>query len=268
MTDPSAAVSDVKACCAAAYGSEAARFLLGDSFHPGGTALTLELASMLGVTREHSVLDVASGTGTSAFAIAERFGCHVTGIDLSEANVAQATADAERRGLASRVRFLAGDAEGLPVSAAAFDVILCECAFCTFPDKGRAASEFARVLKPQGRVGISDLTRVTDPLPELDGLLAWIACIADAQPVEAYADWLRAAGFSIAATAPRDECLKRMVDDIQGRMLVAEAMIGLKKLQLPGFDLAQAKAFATAARSAIVANKLGYAVVVAEKPPH
>ncbi len=58
--------SDLKACCAAVYQSEWARLLLGDSFHPGGLALTEHLASLAGLTSDTDVLDVAAGTGATA----------------------------------------------------------------------------------------------------------------------------------------------------------------------------------------------------------
>jgi ubiquinone/menaquinone biosynthesis C-methylase UbiE len=254
----------VKQCCASFYGSGAARYLLGESFHPGGIDLTLELAGMLRLGAESSVLDVASGKGTSAFAIADRFGCRVTGVDLSDANVLESTAEAHRRGLSSRVRFVVGDAEGLPFPSGSFDAVLCECAFCTFPDKGKAALEFARVLRPGGRVGMSDLTRTADPLPELSGLLSWIACIGDAQPVARYADWLASARFTIMASVERDACLSRLVEQVRGKLLLSEIMIGLKKLQLPGLDIGQAKDFASAAERAVKRKQLGYALLVAE----
>ncbi len=258
--------SDVKQCCAMAYGSDAARFLLGDSFHPGGVELTIELASMLSLTSSSIMLDVASGKGTSAFAVAETFGCRVIGIDLSEANVVEANAEAIERGLSDRIHFILADAEELPFASSSFDAVLCECAFCTFPDKTKAASEFARVLHTGGRVGISDLTRVTDPLPELDGLLAWIACIGDAQPLESYVAWLVRAGFCVQTEITRNDCLQKMVEQIRGKLLLADIMIGLKKLQLPGLDIRLANEFATAAKNAVQNNKLGYALLVAEKP--
>lgn len=258
---------DVKQCCALLYGSDAARFLLGDSFHPGGIDLTLELAGMLHLNAGSSVLDVASGKGTSAFAVAERFGCRVLGIDLSEANVAEANAESLKRGLSERVQFTVADAEALPFPSAGFDALLCECAFCTFPDKAQAAFEFARVLRPGGVLGMSDLTRAVGPLAELDSLLAWIACIGDAQPLASYADWLVNAGFEITAGITRDDALQQMVEQIRSKLLLAEIMIGLKKLTLPGFDIAQAKQFASAAGRAIKDNKLGYALVVAELRP-
>lgn len=257
--------TSIKACCSVAYSSEAARFLLGESFHPGGIALTMELAGMLRLDAESRVLDIACGKGTSAFSVAERFGCNVVGIDLSEANVAQSRAGAVARDLSHRVTFQLADAEMLPFESESFDALLCECAFCTFPGKAKAAAEFWRVLRPGGRVGISDLTRV-EPLPDLDGLLSWIACIGDAQPLEKYAATLVSAGLEIAASAVRDHCLMEMAEQIRTRLFLAEAMVGLKKLELPGFDIQQAKEFARAAQQAVKDRRLGYALIVGERP--
>ena len=61
--------------------------------------------------------------------------------------------------MAHLVRFEQGDAERLTLDDGQFDAVICECAFCTFPDKRAAAAEFARVLKPGGTVGLTDLTR-------------------------------------------------------------------------------------------------------------
>lgn len=255
----------LKQCCANVYGSDAAKYLLGDSFHPGGLRLTGELASLLSLKPAATVLDVASGKGTSAFFLAERFGCRVIGIDLSEQNVLEANSLATARNLSGRVEFRLADAEALPFGDEVFEAVLCECAFCTFPDKQTAASEFARVLKPGGRAGISDITKDGTPLPELDGLLAWIACIGDAQPLESYARWLSASGLATVHLEQRSHYLQEMVQGIRSKLLVAEIMIGLKKLNLPGLDLTQAKAFSKAAQDAIAANRLGYGIVVASK---
>jgi arsenite methyltransferase len=258
--------AQVKQCCANAYGSDAARFLLGDSFHPGGIELTRELAGLLKLTGDSVVLDVASGKGTSALFLTEATGCRVVGIDLSEQNIAQATTEVAARGLSVRASFRLGDAERLPFESETFDTVLCECAFCTFPDKQAAAADFYRVLKPGGQVGISDLTRTRTPLPELDGLLAWIACIGDAQPLEQYSHWLIQAGLCVSASEQRDHYLDEMVQSIRGKLLVADVMRGLGKLDIPGLDIAQANQFARAASAAIQAGHLGYGVLVAFKP--
>jgi arsenite methyltransferase len=256
---------DVKQCCATFYGSDAARYLLGESFHPGGTQLTHEVAQRMGLGPHSRVLDVASGRGTSALYLAATFGCQVLGVDFSEENTRLAQAAATARGLTARVIFMPGDAEHLPLPDASFDAIVCECAFCTFPDKAAAAAEFFRVLAPGGQVGLTDLTRAPSAAAELQGLLAWIACIGDAQPAERYESWLRAAAFTITEQLDRSECLVEMVRQVSGRLLLAEVMTGLRKLDLPGFDPVQVKQFLAAASKAIAQGELGYVLLLAAK---
>lgn len=256
---------NVKQCCATFYGSDLARLLLGDSFHPGGTKLTHHLGTLLGLTTASSVLDVASGRGTSAFHLAESFGCHVTGVDLSKENVRFSAEEARRRGLNQQISFQFGDAERLPFASNTFDAIVCECAFCTFPSKQIAASEFYRVLKPGGLLGLSDLTRMEEALPDLEGLLAWIACIGDALPVEHYIKILRASGLQLKAVEDQGHALTEMVRQIQGKLLGAEILSKLKKIELPGVDFATAKQFAQTALQATCTEKLGYSVIVSRK---
>ncbi len=254
---------DVKSCCAAAYESDFARLLLGDSFHPGGSQLTERLGVLLKLGPGVRVLDVASGKGASAIFLAQKFGCEVAGVDFGESNVTTASGTAEAAGVSSLVTFQQGDAERLPFDDATFDAVICECAFCTFPDKTTAAGEFARVLRAGGRVGLSDLTR-SGPLPkELDGLLAWVSCIADARPISEYVRYLEAAGLAIGVTEPHDEALSQMVRDIQGRMMGAELMVKLRKLDLPGVNFEDAKATATSAAEAVKRGLLGYSLLTA-----
>src|SRR5260370_41960375 len=93
----------VKQCCARFYESDFAKLLLGDSFHPGGVKLTERLGELLDLTPQSRVLDIASGKGTSALFLAERFGCEVLGIDYSVQSVEQANALAASKGLVTRV---------------------------------------------------------------------------------------------------------------------------------------------------------------------
>jgi SAM-dependent methyltransferase len=258
--------SDVlKSCCAQLYESNYAKLLLGDSFHPGGLELTERLGELLQLQAGQHVLDVAAGKGGSAIRLAQRFGCAVIGVDYGAENVREATACAAHAGLAGLVRFEQGDAECLQFDDGTFDAVICECAFCTFPDKRTAAAEFARVLKMGGRVGLSDLTR-NGPLPsELESLLAWVACIADAQPIEQYLSLLGDAGFAVAPIELHDDALLDMVNAIRGKLLGVELLVALQKLTLPGVDFTQAKTMARSALDAIKAGKLGYALIAGQK---
>jgi arsenite methyltransferase len=254
----------VKQCCAQLYESDLAKYLLGDSFHPGGLALTERLGELLHLGPQSRVLDVACGKGTSVAYVAEHFGCEVVGVDYGEQNVTQANRLAQAKGLA-RLRCERADAEKLPFPDDSFDAVICECAFCTFPDKPAAAGEFARVIRPLGTVGLSDLTRSAAPSRELDGLLAHITCIANAQPIERYQAYLGEAGLTVRVTEKHDEALEEMVRQIRGKLLATEVMIGLKKLELPGVDFAVVKQMAKSAQEAISRGQLGYGLIVAAK---
>jgi len=259
--------TEVKACCATVYQSDWARLLLGDTFHPGGMELTERLGMLLDLGPGRSVLDVASGQGASAIRLAQRFGCTELGIEYGSTAVEQATERATAEGVAHLASFRQGDAEHLPVPGGTFDAVICECAFCTFPNKARAAAELWRVLKPGGQLGLSDVTRTGEVPTDLQGLLAWIACIADAQPVEDYIRYLTTAGLIVKLVEPHNETLAELVHDIRGKLLAVELLARLKKIELPGtINFEQVKSLAKSAATAIQAGKFGYAVIIATRP--
>ncbi|MDJ0345384.1 methyltransferase domain-containing protein [Streptomyces sp. H10-C2] len=264
---PAAAGDELKTCCAAAYSSDVVALLLGDSYHPGGTALTRRLTAHLGLTDTSRVLDVASGRGTTALLLADAFGVRVDGVDYSPANTALAQGTAAAAGLTERATFTTGDAEHLPYPDGVFDAVVCECALCTFPDKAKAAAEFARVLRPGGRVGITDVTADPDRLPpELTGLAARIACIADARPPAEYAGILAAAGLRTVHTERHDAAMTRMIDQIEARLNLLR-LTAAARLADAGVDLNAAPAALAASRACVADGTLGYTLLIAERSP-
>ena len=115
-------------------------------------------------------------------------------------------------------------------------------------------------------MGISDLTRERTLPAELDGLLAWIACIGDAQTVDSYTAPLRDAGFTVDRVKQRNDALEEMVNQVRVKLLGAEIMRGLNKLKLPGLDLGAAKRMANSAIAVVKQGQLGYALICATKP--
>jgi SAM-dependent methyltransferase len=260
----SQSADDIKACCASLYQRDAVALILGDSYHPGGSGLTRHLGRTLGLRPGQRVLDVASGPGATAFLLAAEFGVTVDGVDLGEQSVGAANARAAEERIADRVHFHLGDAERLSVADGSVDAVICECAFCTFPDKTTAASEMARVLKPGGRVGITDVT--LDPTrldPELASLAGWVACIADARPLTDYQNLLEQSGLHVAVTEAHDHALTEMVETIDAR-LKAFAMIKAPALQ--GVDIDAARHKVAIAAKAVTEGIAGYALLVARKP--
>lgn len=87
----------LKSCCARFYAGDAARFLLGHSFHPGGDRLTERLGHALQLGPADQVLDVACGDGHGALVLAREFGCSVVGVDFSPDNVGRVAQASGRR---------------------------------------------------------------------------------------------------------------------------------------------------------------------------
>jgi SAM-dependent methyltransferase len=253
----------VKSCCAAAYGTDIVPLFLGDSFHPGGAALTRRLAAALGLKPSQRVVDVASGIGTTALLLASEFDVEVLGVDLGAEQVAKARSRAATARLDGRARFEVGDAEQLPVGDALFDAAVCECAFCTFPDKATAAGELARVVRPGGRIGITDVWLEPTRLePDLAGLAGRVACLADARPIPELCTLLEAADLLVEHVERHDEALLETIERVEARLRA------LRMLDVPllrRFNLRRGIDLARRAADVVRRGDAGYMLVVATK---
>ena len=122
--------------------------------HPGGLEITRELAQLCHIGKDTKVLDVASGTGESAFYLVQNFGCSIIGIDSSDDMIERAKRKAMDKGVI--IEFKNGDAHDLPFIDNTFDAVISECTTCLL-NKERAIGEMVRVAKTGGYVGIHDI---------------------------------------------------------------------------------------------------------------
>ena len=145
-----------------------------------------------------TVLDLGSGGGIDAFLAASRVGPggKVIGVDMTPEMLQRARESAQRAGL-SQVEFRQGRLEELPVEDATVDAVTSNCVINLVPDKSIVFREAARVLRPGGRLVISDIV-LDGPLPEVveRDLLAYVGCVAGAMQRDDYFESIRAAGLS------------------------------------------------------------------------
>lgn len=150
------------------------------------------------------VLDLGSGAGLDCFFAAKKVGetGHVIGVDMTPEMIERARASAQRMNL-TNVEFRRGYIEDLPVLSNTVDVVISNCVINLSPDKSKVFAETFRVLKPGGKLAVSDI--VTDgPLPEAvkQSLSAWAGCVAGAVEAKEYIGMMEAAGFTDVSVTP------------------------------------------------------------------
>lgn len=145
-----------------------------------------------------TVLDLGSGAGFDCFLAAVRVGPNgkIIGVDMTPEMIERAQANARKDGV-ENVEFRLGDIERLPVEDASVDVIISNSVINLAPDKGRVFREAFRVLKPEGRLMVSDIV-LKKPLPDAvkNSVAAYVGCVAGASLKEEYLEAMRQAGFA------------------------------------------------------------------------
>jgi len=154
-----------------------------------------------------TVLDLGSGGGFDAFLAAQEVGESgtVIGVDMTPEMVSKARANAEQAGY-TNTDFRLGEIENLPVADEVIDVIISNCVINLSPDKAKVFRESYRVLKPGGRLAISDVV-ATAELPEKlkSDISLFTGCMSGASTITEIETMLKVAGFEAIAIKPRDE---------------------------------------------------------------
>ncbi len=144
-----------------------------------------------------TVLDLGSGAGFDCFLAADKVGKsgRVIGIDMTPEMIDRARENA-RKGNYTNVEFRLGEIENLPAADNSVDIVISNCVINLAPDKKRVFTEAFRVLKPGGRLMISDMVLLKE-LPDFikNSIEAYIGCLSGAVKRDEYIDAIRAAGF-------------------------------------------------------------------------
>jgi SAM-dependent methyltransferase len=154
-----------------------------------------------------TVLELGSGGGLDCFLAARQVGeqGYVIGVDMTPDMLAKARANAERLKV-KNVEFREGYLEALPVEGGSVDVVISNCVINLSPDKPQVFREIFRVLRPGGRVAVSDIV-TNGVLPEAvqKSMDSWGACVAGALDQSDYVRGLQAAGFATVQVQPKSQ---------------------------------------------------------------
>jgi arsenite methyltransferase len=177
-----------------------------------------------------TVVDLGSGAGIDVFLAARKVGesGRVIGVDMTEDMVTKGRQLAQEYGFAN-VEFRLGEIERLPLDGDSVDVIISNCVINLTTDKLVSYREIHRVLKPGGRILISDLV-TTEELPAevRRSFAAWAACLAGAMEQEAYLETIRRVGFDAVEVVTQKAYEEPEMDKrLQGKILSIQVR-GLK----------------------------------------
>lgn len=198
---------------------------------PEGANLGLSCGNpgaLAGLKAGETVLDLGSGAGLDVFLAAQRVGPggHVHGVDMTKEMLAKArqnAAEFRRSTGLSHVTFHQGQIEAIPLPDASVDVVLSNCVLNLSPDQPKVWREIARVLKPGGRVSISDMVLLRAlPGPLRESVEALVGCIAGAPVLEDLQSMVAASGLAEATFVDKGGAVEAMLpvdDPMTGHLL-------------------------------------------------
>jgi ubiquinone/menaquinone biosynthesis C-methylase UbiE len=192
-----------------------------DEFHIGGRQASEDFLGQLDLTPEKQVLDVGCGLGGATRFVASRYGCHVTGIDLTPEFIETAKVVCGWVGLDRRISLHQGSALEMPFADRVFDRAYMLHVGMNIDDKAKLCSEVSRVLRPNSLFGIYDVMRIGDG--ELTYPVPWATTAASsalAKPAQ-YREALEKAGFAVVAERNRRDFALAFFDQLRARTAAA-----------------------------------------------
>ncbi len=216
-----------------------------------------------------TVLDLGSGAGFDCFLAARAVGSagRVIGVDMTSGMLTKARSNAEKAGIIN-VEFRLGEIEALPVADGSVDVIISNCVINLSPEKGTVFREAFRVLKPGGRLAISDVV-ATAELPDSAraDLALYSGCMAGASSIPELEAALSAAGFEALSITPKDESREFIRDWAPGRGV--EAYVASANIQAvkPGGKRTSTATEAKPQLHASIVSMVSLAAGIAAKHP-
>ena len=166
----------------------------------------------------------------------------------------------------SCAHFVRGDAENLPLRTGAFDAAGRECSMSLIMNKAQAVAETARLLKPDGRFGLSDVTIEPGALPvELEGDLGQVLCMTSALTADGYVDLLEEGGFTVTERLDASAEIIKILDEVEGKLAAFLAFQRMTGAATGDGQLERSPELVAKVMEMVTTGELGYWLYVGEK---
>ena len=203
---------------------------------PSGADLNLGCGNPVAIAslkKGETVIDLGSGAGLDCFLAAKKVGekGKVIGIDMTAEMLERARANSKKGGY-KNVEFRLGEIENMPVADNTADAIISNCVINLSPNKQRVFNEAYRVLKPKGRLMISDMVLLKE-LPDKvkDSVLAYVGCVAGADLKEDYLSKIKQAGFEQVEVVAENHMPEMMLEEPDVKAFVEEQKLTKKEIE-------------------------------------
>ena len=235
--------------------------ILLDSIHPGGLELTRHLADMAGIGSGSMLLDVACGKGASAQFLSQTFGCDAVGIDKSSNMLRYSHKKSLKND--KKMTFLRGEGQFLPFLNSIFDFILFECTFSIFENKNNVSDEAYRVLKPGGKLVITDFYLKKDSPERLTNSI--FPCAAGAVTEIEYMKIFQESGFNEFFLEDHSKELRKIYLDILLNFGSLDNFCMLLSQAKSSFDELGSRPALFDYKNEDIKGKLGYGLLILTK---
>ena len=223
-------------CCGGPSSSEEIGYSKSElSSVPEGADLNLGCGNpvaLASLKEGETVVDLGSGGGLDCFLASKKVGPKgkVIGIDMTAEMLERARANCKKGGY-KNVEFRLGEIENMPVADNTANVVISNCVVNLSPDKERVFQEAFRVLKPKGRLMISDMVLLKD-LPEKvkSSVLAYVGCVAGADSKDAYLAKIKAAGFGQVDVVKESHMPEMFANEPDVKAFIEEQKLSKKEI--------------------------------------
>lgn len=208
-----------------------------------GCGNPIALASL---KKEETVLDLGSGAGFDCFLAANKVGKtgKVIGIDMTPEMIKKATRNAQK-GNYNNVEFRLGEIENMPVDDNSIDIVISNCVINLSPEKDKVFKEAFRILKPGGRIMVSDIV-LTNKLPGCikDSIEAYIGCLSGAIMKNKYIGIIKAAGFhNVKIIEETSFPIDYMANDPTANTLIKKFNVSAEKIKQTANSISSIKVY-------------------------